>query len=212
MNKKEYKIFIDLVKKEDKDSALLFVLNLLNKGENIIDIYENLIIPALSDYECLLVAKEICIWQEHTRTSIIRTILEASYAYVIKEKQKSIGKKVIVLCPQEEYHEIGAIIATHYFSIAGLDALYIGANTPSKDILSAIKVLQPDFIAFSVTNYYNLVITKKLTERIRKEYPNVKIILGGQAFTHKDALKQVTYDYHLNTYQEILKFSKEVAK
>lgn len=212
MNKKEYKIFIDLVEKEDKDSALLFILGLLDKGESITDIYENLLIPALSDYECLMVEQEICIWKEHTRTSIIRTILEASYTYVIKEKQKRIGKKVIVLCPQEEYHEIGAIIATHYFSIAGLDASYIGANTPSEDIISAIKVLHPDFIALSVTNYYNLVITKRLTERIRKEYPDIKIILGGQAFTHGDALKQVTYDYNINTYQEILNFSKEVAK
>ena len=174
-------------------------------------IYEHFLIPSLSDYKCLKKDEEICIWKEHTRTSIIRTILEASYSYLIKAKQKSIKKKVITLCPQEEYHEIGAIIANNYLSLVGFDASYIGANTPADDIISAIRVLQPDYVALSVTNYYNLVVTKRLTERIRKEFPNVKIIVGGQAFKHPESLNQITYDYQLNSYEDILAFRKEVS-
>lgn len=210
MNKKHYDVFIDLIEKENKDKALLYILDLLEKGEKVVEIYQSLLIPALLDFQCKAIDKEICIWKEHTRTSIIRTILEASYKYVIKEKQKPIGKKVIVLCPKEEYHEIGAIIASHYFSIVGFESAYIGANTPTDDILSAIRALKPDYIAFSVTNYYNLVVTKKLTEKIRKAYPNLKIIIGGQAFENEGALEQVDFDYHLKNYKLISEFSKEV--
>jgi methanogenic corrinoid protein MtbC1 len=212
MNKNKYSSFLELLKNEDKDKALMFILNLLNEGENIIEIYENLLIPSLSDFSCLLEDGEICIWKEHTRTSIIRTILEASYTYIIKSRKKSINKKIIVLCPHEEYHEIGAIIANNYFYLVGFNSSYIGANTPSDDILSAIKVLKPDYIALSVTNYYNLVITRKLTNKIRTLYPTVKIILGGQAFSEPNSLAQVKYDYNLVSYQDILDFTKEVEE
>lgn len=211
MYKKHYQTFLDLVEAEDKDNALNYILDLLEKGESVRNIYEYFLVPSLSDYRCLKKDEEICIWKEHRRTSIIRTILEASYAYLIKSKDKPIKKKIITVCPQEEYHEIGAIIANNYLSLVGFDASYIGANTPSDDILSAVRVLQPDFVALSVTNYYNLVITKRLTERIRQEFPNVKIIVGGQAFSHPESLKQITYDYKLNTYEDILAFRNEVS-
>lgn len=212
MNSNKYNTFLKLLENEDKDQALMFILELLNEGEDIIQVYENLLIPSLSDFSCLQKDEEICIWKEHTRTSIIRTILEASYTYIIRARKKNINKRIIVLCPQEEYHEIGAIIANNYFSVMGLNSSYIGANTPSDDILSAIKVLEPDYIALSVTNYYNLIITKKLTKKIREIYPHVKIILGGQAFTNPDSLAQVTYDFNLNSYQDIVNFTKEVTK
>jgi methanogenic corrinoid protein MtbC1 len=212
MKKNEYTAFLKILETENKDQALLFILNLLEEGRDIVSIYEDYLIPSLADFNCLLKDEEICIWKEHTRTSIIRTILEASYKYIIEKRKPFNQKKIIVLCPQEEYHEIGAIIINNYFSLMGFDSSYIGANTPSGDILSAIKVLKPDYIALSVTNYYNLVITKKLTEKIKETFPSVKIVLGGQAFNHPDSLAQVTYDFTLKSYQDIVEFTKEVIK
>ncbi len=212
MEGKIYTDFLRLLEAENKDSALMFILELLKGNHSLIEVYENYLIPSLLDFKCNQEDDEICIWKEHTRTSIIRTILEVTYQFVINEKHESINKSVIVLCPQEEYHEMGAVIATNYFILAGFDAKFIGANTPSDNILSAIRVLKPDFIAISVTDYYNLVVTKKLTENIRKLFPETKIIIGGQAFGHKDALNQVTYDYLLQTKADIFGFAKEVAK
>ena len=117
-------------------------------------------------------------------------------------------KRVLIVCPQEEYHEIGAIIATNYFLLAGYDARYIGANTPTPEILSAIKALKPDFIALSVTNYYNLFTTKKLTEAIKAQFPDVKIILGGQAFTHPKATDQLLFDIHIQQVDDIADFEQ----
>jgi len=212
MENNKYEIFLDLLEKENKGKALLFILDLLKKDVDIVSVYEEYLIPSLSDFKCLLVDEEICIWKEHTRTSIIRTILEASYPYIIEQKRKTNNKKVIVLCPQEEYHEIGAIIANNYFYLLGFESSYIGANTPSEDILSAIKILKPDYIALSVSNYYNLVVTRKLTKKIKDSYPNLSIILGGQAFTKSKSLEQVTYDFNLNSYQDLVAFTNEVIE
>ncbi|MGD9886488.1 MAG: cobalamin-dependent protein [Bacilli bacterium] len=55
----------------------------------------------------------------------------------------------------------------------------MGANTPKHDILSAVSVFKPDYVAISVTNYYNLVVTKQITKAIKEKDPSVKIIVGG---------------------------------
>jgi len=201
-----YNNFIKLLKREDKDQALFFILDLLEKGLlTIEEVYSTMLSPSLSDFACNLDDPEICVWKEHTRSSIIRTILEATYPYVVKRKPevKSENQKVIVVCPQEEYHEIGAIMVSNYFSMAGFKSQYIGANTPKNEVLSAIKALKPNYVAISVTNYYNLVITKKITEAIKTDFPDVKIIIGGQAFRQKGALNNFVYDYHLDTIEEI---------
>lgn len=214
MNTTLFPQFLHYLDKEDKDEAVGFIINLLEKNElSLEDLYLHLLTPSLTTFVCENEDHEICIWKEHTRTSIVRTILEATYPYVIKRKKlvEKRNKKVVVVCPSEEYHEIGAIIVSLMFALQGYDSLYIGANTPKSDILSAVKALNPDYIAFSVTNYYNLVITKKITEEIKSAYPQVKIIVGGQAFLQAGALNQVHYDYYLNQIENIAEIERESA-
>jgi len=211
MNKKDYDIFLKYLEDEDKDKALTFILDRFESGQKVKDVYESFLIPSLANFECFE-SEDICIWKEHVRTSIIRTILESSYKYIIRDRLENNKIKILTVCPQEEYHEIGAIIANHYFNLVGFQSIYVGANTPNDNIVSAIKAIRPDYVAISVTNYYNLVVTKKLTNMIHSEFPNIKIIIGGQAFSHQGALGQVDYDFMLGTYEDIKKFRDEVAK
>jgi methanogenic corrinoid protein MtbC1 len=212
MDKKYYDEFMGFLDQEDKDQALSYAIQLLETEKlSLEELYEEILTPSLVHFSCKLEDQEICIWREHTRTSIIRTILEASYPFIINRKTEvtKLLQKVIVVCPQEEYHEIGAIMAAHYFSLAGYNAQYIGANTPKEQIISAVKAINPDYIAFSVTNYYNLFTTKKTLEALHEQFPSVKIIIGGQAFEQPNALEQLTYDFHIKTLKAIFSLKKE---
>lgn len=205
--------FEKIISQEDKDSSVKYVMNILSeKLLTLEQVYMELLVPAQQTFFCKEEDKELCIWKEHTRTSIIRTILECTYPYVIERRNhiKKTNKKVVILTPSEEYHEIGAIIVNHYFQLAGFNSQYIGANTPKNDILLAIKAYKPDYVALSVTNYYNIVITKKVAAEIRKFYPDVKIIVGGQAFLQQGALDQVDHDYYLNKASDVYSFVKEI--
>ncbi len=203
---KHYDQFISLLDAENKDASIEFALSLLEKQEiTLEELYLELLAPSLQLFSCQIADKDLCIWKEHTRTSIVRTILECSYPYVI-EKRKQVNlnhKKVVVLCPSEEYHEIGAIIVNHYFLLAGYDSQYIGANTPKQDIILAVRAFKPDYVALSVTNYYNIVITKQITDAIKEAYPSVKVIVGGQAFLQQGALEQVKHDYYLQNVKDV---------
>ena len=202
-----YPTFLELVNQENKDDAMLYVLDLLKERKiELYELYDFFLRPVLNEFVCNM-DDEICIWKEHVRTSIVRTILESTYPYLIEQKRliQPNHQKVVVVCPSEEFHEVGAIIVTNYFTLAGFDAQYIGANTPKHDVVSAVKSLKPDYLALSVTNYYNLVVTKQITEQIKGLYPSIKIVVGGSAFSKPGALDHLVYDYHLTSKEEIFK-------
>jgi methanogenic corrinoid protein MtbC1 len=209
-----YQHFLSLLDQEKKDQAVSYILSLLDTSNvTLKEIYDELLRPSLVGFKCTEQDEAICIWKEHIRSSIVRTILECTYPYVMKEKskQQQLEKMIIVVCPKEEFHEIGAIIVTHYMNLAGFDAMFIGANTPNDQIISAIPAFKPDFIAFSVTNFYNVVATKIVTDAITSLYPDVKIIVGGQAFLEPSSLKSVKHHYHFKSTVDIFTLAKEVA-
>lgn len=210
---KEYQIFTNYLKQEDKDQSVLYALSLLDEQKMTIeDLYTHIVAPSLINFECDVDDEEICIWKEHHTTSIIRTILEAVYPYIVKRKKdiKKIGKKIVVLTPSFEYHEIGALMVSHFMLLQGFDASYIGANTPKTEILSALRAYQPDFIALSVTNPYNIVVTEQICNEIKRFFPDIQIVIGGQAFKNQAALSSIKYDYLLEDFEAIKRFADEV--
>ncbi|HPG43347.1 MAG TPA: cobalamin B12-binding domain-containing protein [Acholeplasmataceae bacterium] len=214
MNHALFNEFLSLLKQEDKPGAVNYALKLIKENKvTLEELYLHILAPSLIYFQCQEKDEDICIWKEHFRTSIIRTILESCYQYVL-ERTKDIKKnniKIVVLTPAFEYHEIGAIMNTHFMMLEGFDAHYIGANTPKVEILSAIRAYHPDFIALSVTNPYNIVVTKQTTDEIKRFFPEVGIILGGQAFKEAQNIEHLTYDYILNSLDDLKQFAKKVT-
>lgn len=213
--KKSYEQFLIYLKKEDKKQSVLFALSLLDQENlTIEELYEHVLAPSLIFFECDDEDEDICIWKEHTRTSIIRTIIESSYPYIIKRKNqvRSLHKKIVVLTPAFEYHEIGAIMVSYLMLLEGFDAIYIGANTPKHDIISALRAYQPDYIALSVTNPYNIIVTQQICDEIKRFFPEIKIVLGGQAFQEQAAMDKIKFDYLLADFKAIKTFADGVGK
>lgn len=214
MNHDMLQTFLAYLKAENKADAVTFALQLIEENKvTIEELYLDILAPSLIHFQCEEKDEDICIWKEHFRTSIIRTILESCYQYVLKRSLlvKPKGLKIVVLTPAFEYHEIGAIMNTHFMMLEGFDANYIGANTPRTEIVSAIRAYQPDYVALSVTNPYNIVVTKQTTDEIKRYFPEVKIILGGQAFMDPNHLKNIVYDEVLNSLDDLKSFGKKVS-
>jgi MerR family transcriptional regulator, light-induced transcriptional regulator len=215
MNETYYQQLNEYLNQENKDAAVSYALSLLtNNALSLEELYQSVLTPALNLFVCPIADREVCIWKEHARTAIVRTILECTYPELIKRVQtvKPLHQSVLVVCPAEEYHEVGALIVANFFQLAGFTARFIGANTPKADILSAVKVLKPNYIAISVTNFYNVIQTKQITRDIHDRFPDVKIILGGTAFLQKSNLAAVEYDYHLTSFEDIQALAKGLDK
>ena len=209
-----HKEFLQYLENEDKEGALNYIIQLLDDGKvNIPTLYAEILAPSLNNMNCNVKRKEICIWKEHVRSSIIRTIIECCYPYVAKESKSKVQKneKVIIVCPSEEFHELGARMAADFFTICGYNSIFVGSNTPQNDFINAVDVINPKYIVISVSNYYNLVFAKKVISKIREKTLNkdFKIIVGGYAFKENpEVYKEIGADFQVNSYEEIENISK----
>jgi MerR family transcriptional regulator, light-induced transcriptional regulator len=208
-----YNEFITYLDNADKEHCVQIVTGWLSERKiDIITLYNEILEPALKTPDSKIANNTARIWEEHLRTSIIRTIIECCYPFIIrdlKEKNIQVNKgKVIVVCPPEELHEIGARIVSDYFTLCGFNSIFIGANTPQNDIVDVIKYSKPVYVAFSVTNHFNLVATRAVIKKVLdiKKEPgqNFTLIVGGNAFKHNQYLyKEMGADMFLNTFTDI---------
>lgn len=213
-----YQKFIEYLQFENKEMAVSLILDYLEKAESsdeIVQIYTNVLARALNEIGCNLKDKNICIWKEHIRSSIVRTILESSYSQIIRLKNKensSNGKSVAVICPDGEYHEIGARMVADFFTLAGYKTTYVGASTPKEEFINALDYEKIDIYALSITNYFNLVAAKKIINAIKEKVGNsVLIAVGGQAFYNNPSSSQsIGADILLHTFQDIKSLSDSV--
>jgi methanogenic corrinoid protein MtbC1 len=203
-----------LIQKEEKEKCVEFVLSKLDKHEiDIVTLYNEILTPALNNMEYKNDEAKISIWKEHVRSSIIRTIIECCYPYIFKERETKykaahISEKVVVLCPTEEYHEIGARMVTDFFTLLGFEVTFVGANTPLDDIIVGIQMIDPKYVGISVSNFYNLSAARRIVSRLletRKANDlQFKIIVGGHAFkTNPNEYKEMGADLQLQTFLDL---------
>lgn len=194
---KDLKTFLNTfevtLKSFDKEKTVQYALDLLEKEEvPIWQLYESIIGPTLNNIVIFRNQEDYTIWKEHLMTSIVRCVIECAYPYVLKVRDENKnkeefkvneGKKVVILCPEEEYHEIGPRMGADFFTMANYQVFFIGANTPEKNMVSAIEFFQPDFVVISISNYLNLVTLNHMTKKIRgKIHDKTKLLVSGSAF------------------------------
>ncbi|MBN2186257.1 MAG: cobalamin B12-binding domain-containing protein [Dehalococcoidia bacterium] len=208
-----YRQFLSYLDKDDRYSCVELVLSKLSNNEvDIVTLYVEILAPSLRESFCQDKQRQICIWEEHVRTSIVRTVIECCYPYVIRERVEKYAStlkgKVIVACPTEELHEIGARMVADFFTLCGFDSIFIGANTPQSDILEAIEYVKPRYLAISVSNHYNLLAAHRMVQKIHEVRENTRakfeIIVGGSAFEQNLEMgRQIGSDLLLATFDDI---------
>nr|MDO8117725.1 cobalamin-dependent protein [Candidatus Sigynarchaeota archaeon] len=197
--------FISALEREDKIFCVEWATNKLQSGVlDVISLYSSVLTPALNSHASCENDDFPCIWKEHVRTGIVRTIIEAAFTFVLKERNKlgwnNNDKTVLVLCPPKETHEIGARMVADFFTMFGYNTLFVGSDTPVKSFLSAIEINHPRYVAISTTNPYNVFHLQKTIEQIRAagKSSDLKIVVGGSAFKNKpDLYKTIGADMYL---------------
>lgn len=209
---KHFDKFILLLEQENRKEALNYILSLLNSGTySIIEIYEQILAPSLNTMTSTG-DEDTDIWREHVRSSIIRTIVENCYSYVMKEREEkydiSSKKTVAVVCPKDEHHELGARMITDYFTMLGYNAVFVGSNTPKEVFIAGLKSQKLDYIALSITNPYHLISARNTIAKIRETSSETKIIAGGHAISKLGEKKEsLGADYYMSTFNDIITIS-----
>ena len=205
--------FNELLLNEDRYGCIKYAEELLkDKKVSIVDLYEKILGSIMFHVGEMIIEEEVRIWQEHVYASIVRSVVENCYTYVVEGALKiNNPKKVIVICPRDEYHEIGPRMVADFFMLLGHKVTYVGGNTPKEDFALAIKNINPDVVAISVSTNYNVIAAKDTIELIKTLLTKFKIVVGGSVFeSNKEIFKQIGADYQAKTFEDIKRIGSEL--
>lgn len=180
----------------DKPACVQLVLAAVSEGKvGLVELYTEVLAKSLNELSEAELGQPDAIWREHVRSEITRTVIECCYPAVVAEvnaraqdrsaadRTGGAKKRVMIVLPAEEFHELGARMGADFFQLAGFETLFVGANTPAESILNGIGYFQPDYVDLHVVNYYNLFKAKDLLNQIQHQYPKVRLLASGGAFS-----------------------------
>lgn len=180
--------FFSYLEAYKREETLCYALNLLDSGSATVpQLYEHVIAPALDSITICRSEEKDKIWREHVMTGIARTVVECCFPYVLKQKNPETlhnsEHTVAVLCPEEEYHDIGARMGADYFTMENYNVVFVGGNTPQSNIMSLCKDIHPKWLAISVSNFYHLAAVKDVISQLQDLPQAPGVILSGSALT-----------------------------
>ena len=153
--------------------------------------YQDLLQPVMYRIGELWERGEISVSREHLASSLANTAVSSQYVRVMSEFQPQKGR-ILVTAASNEFHVLGAQMIANCLEAEGWEVDYLGADTPSEDLVGYIWDQRPDVVALSVTMPFNLIQCKDIVERVKKEFQESrpKIMLGGLAFANHSEIVQ----------------------
>jgi methanogenic corrinoid protein MtbC1 len=143
-------------------------------------IYTQLFQPSLYQVGEYWEMNKISVATEHMATAITENLMIKLQPQLFSTER--IGKKAVIACVANEYHQVGAKMIADIFEMNGWDGYFIGANTPVTELIRFLKSKNPDLLGLSLSIYYNLPELKNTIAIIRQHFPDLPILVGGQAF------------------------------
>lgn len=178
------------------------VKSLLEKGIEVNILYDNLFKASLYEIGKLWEENKVSVAIEHLATSITSNLMSLTYPYLFTNEKN--GKKAIVSCVANEYHQIGGQMVADILEMNGWDAYFLGANTPENEMLKMIDDVKPNLLALSLAMYMNVPNLVEIIDKVRANY-DLPIIVGGQAFRWggKEAIAGVKQVQILNSLDQL---------
>jgi MerR family transcriptional regulator, light-induced transcriptional regulator len=178
-----YDPFLNHLIQMNSEQAYLFVLNEIENGMSIKEVYLNILQPTLYKTGELWHQRKISVAKEHYITAAIQHIIGRLYQQLFKHKEQP-KYKVTAVCAGDELHEIGMRMVADFFEISNWDSYFLGSNIPVSVVLNQLVEQPTDLLAISATTSSHLVQVRDLIQAVRNHptLKKTKIIVGGRAF------------------------------
>ncbi len=192
---KEKNSYVQFLLHSQKNDAQKLIMDLVNQGVKIEDIYLYIFQEAMRDVGELWHNGDIQVGREHYCTAVTQYLMSTLYSYIFQPKRSN--KKILASAVGSELHEIGIRMVADFFELHGWDTNYLGPNLPQSELIRFAKEFKPNVIALSITMPYHISILKDTIAEIRtdQELKDIKIIVGGIPFLdNEDLYKYVGAD------------------
>lgn len=145
-------------------------------------LYEEVIRDSLYEVGKLWEMNKISVASEHLASSIVEANLNELYPSIITSEKNE--RTAIVACIESEMHQIGIKMAADVLEMQGWNVHFLGANTPTHDLFTFVRAIKPNLLGVSLSIYSNMPTLEKILKISHAEFPNLRVLVGGQAFQH----------------------------
>jgi methanogenic corrinoid protein MtbC1 len=182
ISQESYSQFIKSLLAGKRADCLKIINQHWEQNVSLKDLYENLLKRVLYEIGELWEYNKISVATEHLASAIVETILNDLYLRM--ELRENCNKSILTSCVENEYHQIGIKMISDIFELNGWNTYFLGANTPIDELIDFANTIDPDLFAISISIYSHLPILEEMIQAVRKQFPELPILVGGQAFQH----------------------------
>jgi len=90
------------------------------------------------------------------------------------------GPRVLIACPEGEWHEIGAQAVAYLASTRGCHVYYLGPNLPVSDLRALCERVKPDLVLLSLTEVRSDASATQLLRELESLSVQWSVAMGGQ--------------------------------
>lgn len=189
--------YLELVLKMERINASKLIMDEVEKGISIKDIYIYVFEPSLKEIGRLWQTNKITVAQGHYFTTTTQLIMSPLYSKMFPSNKN--GLKFVASCVSEESHDVGIRMVADILELDGWSTYYLGANVPKKDLMSFLIDVKPEVLGLSITMTFNLHKAIELIHEARniETLKGIKILVGGYPFNvDKNLWRQVGADFY----------------
>jgi MerR family transcriptional regulator, light-induced transcriptional regulator len=168
--------------------AQQIVLNTLDGGASLRDIYRQVFEPVQQEIGRLWQLNQISVAQEHFCTAATQQVMTQLYTRIFGGERR--GKRAVAMCVGGELHEVGLRIITDLLELDGWQTWYLGASVPPAHAVQFCVEQQADVLLVSATLPPHLPGVAEVVRlfRERPELSRARVIVGGRAFRNAPGL------------------------
>lgn len=114
---------------------------------------------------------------EHYVTKLIQQKL---FSVMNQLQINEFGPRVVIACPEGEFHEIGAQAVAYLATTRGCQVYYLGPNLPHSDLRAFCERIKPDLLLLSLTETTSDEAARHLIDQLESLSTRWPVAVGGQ--------------------------------
>jgi MerR family transcriptional regulator, light-induced transcriptional regulator len=144
-------------------------------------VYARVVAPALHWIGDRWEEGDFCCADEHLAVSTTQRVVARMHARLFPVRIAPRGGRILLACVEGEQHRMGISLIADVLAAEGFQALDLGADLPTADLLYAIATHEPAVLCLSATMPASAAALRDAVQRVRASAPKLPLLLGGQA-------------------------------
>lgn len=143
------------------------------------DVYVHIVYPSLGRLSLLWSTSVLAPAQEHFITNLFRQkFLAATDALPIATSAAAGKDAWLLFLAEDEFHELGLLLAGYLLRQAGKKVFYLGANVPFDSLIAAVKSIKPANLLYFLVHNNDTESDQELLTRMGQQFGNLHLYLA----------------------------------